>query len=181
MRERAVPEGGVLLGHTDYRQSPHALPWPERYLESLPCLADPYLRAAYLSSQTSSWEHFTSGYLDQLIAYSEHQFPVSRDTEDVIRALSQGYCQSTFQLSLLACNLGNLARPMNFGDKRARYFKGPSMLVRFFIIIGLIYVLSSKQTSSSRFLRYARLSVTIILWVFMERKIRTKPSMFQVL
>ena len=57
-RERTVPEGGVLLEHTDYRQSPHALPWPERYLESLPCLADPYLRAAYLSTQTASWDHF---------------------------------------------------------------------------------------------------------------------------
>ena len=132
-RKRAVPEGGVSPEHTDYRQPPRVLEWPERYNESLPILLDPYLRAAFLSTQAASWDHFTHGYVDQLINYGVHQFPVSRPSEDIIRAHSKGYCQSSFQLSFLACNLGNLARPMKFGDKKAKHFTGPSMLCRFFL------------------------------------------------
>ena len=123
-RTRAVPEGGVLPERTDYRKPPPPLEWPERYKESLPILLDPFLRAASLSTHISNWEHITKGFVDQLLTYGMHNFPISRPDEDVVRQLQKGHCQSTFQLSLLVCNLGNLCRPMQFAGKRCKYTSG---------------------------------------------------------
>ena len=116
-RKRAVPEGSVSSGHTDSQQPPRVFPWPERYVESLPILEDPYCRRAYHSRQTASWESVTQGELDQLNQYGMNPFPISRPPEDIIRKIQDGHCQSSLQLSIIVANLGNLARPMKFGGK----------------------------------------------------------------
>ena len=58
-RKRALPEGGVLPEHTNYKEPPRSLKWPERFAQSLPILKDPYLRAAALSTHAASWDHIT--------------------------------------------------------------------------------------------------------------------------
>ena len=116
-RKRAMPEGAVEPEKTDYSVPARRLEWPERFKESLPILVDPYLRAATLSTQATSWEHITEKYTDELINYGMNVFPISRPSSDVTDKMEAGHCTSTFQLSFLVCNLGNLARPMQFGDK----------------------------------------------------------------
>merc|ERR1712026_639153 len=94
----------------------------------------PNLRAATLSTQPTSWEHISGKYTDELIYYGMNVFPISRPSEDVTNKMEAGHCTSTFQLSFLVCNLGNLARPMQFGDKKIskKTYTGPSMLAKFF-------------------------------------------------
>merc|ERR1712026_239016 len=99
-----------------------------------PIHVDPYLRAATLSTQAASWHHITQNYTDELINYGMNVFPISRPSSDVADKLEAGHCTSTFQLSFLVCNLGNLARPMQFGDKKIskKTYTGPCMLAKFF-------------------------------------------------
>ena len=127
-RKRAVPEGSVSSGHTDSQQPPRILLWPERYAQNLPILDDPFCRRAYHSRQTASRESVTQGLLDQLVQYAMNPFPISRPPEDVIDKNQDGYCQSSLQLSILVANLGNLARPMKFGNKEVHVCNSEKLL-----------------------------------------------------
>ena len=79
---------------------------------------DPYLRAVSLSTHVHNWDFITKGHLDQVLAYGMHNFPISRAPAEVIQKLKEGFCQSSMQLSILVCNLGNLCRPMDFAGKK---------------------------------------------------------------
>ena len=118
--------------------------------------------------------------MDQLINYGQHAFPVSRPPDDIIQKLEKGHCQSTYQLSLLVCNLGNLCRPMQFGDKKAKRYVGPSMVCKFLmhnwahirVVLEADKILECPEIKNEMYAHY----ITGIHGT----KIHTKPSMSQV-
>ena len=98
-RVRTMPEGAIDPETATYTVPAPPLQWPERFRESLPILPDPYCRAAYLSKHTASWESLTKGYVDQLVQYNKHNFPISRPPEEVRANLAKGHSASTLFFS----------------------------------------------------------------------------------
>ena len=97
-----------------------------RYIEALPILRE--YRASDLADQGLHYRQtIQSGLTAERMEKAKSVFPSSETAERLQEGREFGLNTSSFQLSVLVANFGNLARPSKINDKRID-IKGPSVL-----------------------------------------------------